>query len=118
DRRDFHLGAVIANRVLPSAFTRPAAATSARALATATEGDLADEVAGRIDAEPDVTRAALAEIAARFHDVAVVANREAERRTELAERSSVVLTAPALDRDINDVGDLLALADHLRSDHT
>ncbi|MEX2627582.1 MAG: ArsA-related P-loop ATPase, partial [Ilumatobacteraceae bacterium] len=78
DRRDFHLGAIIANRVLPSAFTRPAAATSARALATATEGDLAAEVAGRLDADPGVTRAALAEIAARFHDVAVVATREAE----------------------------------------
>ncbi len=117
-RRDYHLGAIIANRVLPSAFTRPAAATSARALAGAVESDLADEVAVRLDADPDVTGGVLAEIAARFHDVAVVANREAERRAELAEQTSIVLTAPALDRDINDVADLLALADHFRSDDT
>ena len=35
DRRDLHLGAVIANRTLPSRFTRPEAADSARRLASA-----------------------------------------------------------------------------------
>lgn len=119
DRRDFHLGAIVANRVLPTAFTRPAAAKSARALAASVDDEgLPVAVGERLAVEPGLAAGVLAEIAARFHDVAVVANREAERRTELAERGAVVLTAPALDRDINDVADLLELADHLRSDET
>ncbi|CAN5495197.1 ArsA family ATPase [soil metagenome] len=113
-RRDFHLGAVIANRVLPSEFTSSAAANSARKLEKAASGELSASVAERLDADDDVVEGVLTEIATRFHDVAVVATREAERRAELAERSPVVLTAPALDRDINDISDLLALAEHLR----
>jgi anion-transporting ArsA/GET3 family ATPase len=114
DRRDFHLGAVIANRVLPPEFTSSSAANSARKLEKAAPGELSATVAERLDADDDVVVSVLTEIATRFHDVAVVATREAERRAELAECSPVVLTAPALDRDINDISDLLALAEHLR----
>jgi anion-transporting ArsA/GET3 family ATPase len=114
DRRDFHLGAVIANRVLPPEFTRSAAANSARKLEKAAPGVLSSSVAERLDADDEMVAGVLTEIATRFHDVAVVATREAERRAELAECSPVVLTAPALDRDINDISDLLALAEHLR----
>jgi len=116
-RRDFHLGAMIANRVMPPEFTAPAAAASARRLEKAAAGELSGEVAERLDADTDVVQGVLTEIATRFHDVAVVATRESERHAELAECSPVVLTAPALDRDINDVADLLALAEHLRTDH-
>jgi hypothetical protein len=76
---------------------------------------LADRVAEALDADSGVVAGVLTEIATRFHDIAVVATREDERRAELAEHSSLVLTVPTLDRDVNDVADLLALAEHLRA---
>lgn len=133
-RRDLHLGAVIANRTLPAAFTRPEAARSAVRLAERVvprdatgegdEGDQSDqgdpaglvaEVAATLSERPELVAGVLAEIAARFHDVALVATREAERLADLADHAGTVVCAPVLDHDINDVGDLLALAHHLRS---
>jgi anion-transporting ArsA/GET3 family ATPase len=113
-RRDFHLGAIVANRVMPASFTSKAAAKSARRLAEVADGPVAAEIAGRLDTDAAIVTDVLTEVATRFHDVALVATREAERRAELAERTSMVLSAPALDRDINDVVDLLALGEHLR----
>jgi hypothetical protein len=43
-------------------------------------------------------------------DLAVVAAGERERRGELAALASLLVVAPMLDRDVNDLGDLLALA--------
>ena len=57
----------------------------------------------------------LTEIGSRFHQVAVVATREAERRAELAELTPLLVAAPMLDHDINDVADLLDLAAHFAS---
>jgi anion-transporting ArsA/GET3 family ATPase len=114
-RRDFHLGAVIANRVLPVSFTSRAAARSARRLQEQAGGDLATEIAARLDSDPSVITEVLAGVARGFDDVRLVAAREAERRAELDERAALVLTAPTLDHDVNDLGDLLALAEQLRS---
>jgi anion-transporting ArsA/GET3 family ATPase len=113
-RRDFHLGAIVANRVLPESFTSSGAARSARRLADASSGELSAEVAGALDAPPDLVEGVLFEIAERFHDIALVATREAERRTELSRDAALLLSVPTLDRDVNDVSDLLALTDHLR----
>src|SRR3954469_1453042 len=49
--RDYDLGAIVANRVLPSALTRRGAATSARRLGEAAGGALAGEVASALGAE-------------------------------------------------------------------
>jgi anion-transporting ArsA/GET3 family ATPase len=113
-RRDFHLGAIIANRVLPAEFTAKAAANSAKRLLTASGGELADRVAAEVGFPADVVSSTLDAAASRFHDIALVATREAERRSELENLASLVLTAPTLDHDINDVADLLALGEHLR----
>ena len=109
-RRDFHLGAIIANRVLPAAFTARASATSARKLAQLADGELADAVADVLDADRDVVASALATVATSFHDTALIATREAERAGELAALSPLLVSAPMLDRDVNDVADLLELA--------
>ena len=114
EQRDFHLGAIIANRVLPAEFTAKGAANSAKRLHTASGGELAERVAAEIDLPADVVSSTLDAAASRFHDIALVATREAERRADLESLASVVLTAPTLDRDINDVADLLALGEHLR----
>jgi anion-transporting ArsA/GET3 family ATPase len=110
--RRFHLGAIVANRVLPTSFTSKASATSARDLFERADGELADDVAGRLDADRAVVARVLAEIGSRFDDVRVVATRESERRAELEGLSPVLVSAPMLDRDVNDVADLLALAGH------
>jgi anion-transporting ArsA/GET3 family ATPase len=120
--RDYDLGAIIANRVLPSSLTRRGAAASAKRLATATADDdagLAAAVADRLSAtgpavDGRVVRDVLAEVAARFHDVALVATREAERRAELAALAPQVLDVPSLDSDINDLSGLSTVVGHLR----
>jgi anion-transporting ArsA/GET3 family ATPase len=114
-RREFNLGAIIANRVLPAVFTAKAAANSAKRLHAASGGELADRVAAEVGFPVGVVSSTLDAAASRFHDIALVATREAERRSELESLASLVLTAPTLDHDINDVADLLALGEHLRA---
>ncbi len=110
--RQFHLGAIVANRVLPDSFTAKASATSARKLVKLADGELADSVAELLEVDRDVVADVLTEIGGRFDDVRVVATREAERRTELSELSPLLVDAPVLDRDVNDIADLLELAAH------
>jgi len=109
-RRDTHLGAMLANRVLPPSFTAKRSATSARKLAKQADGPLADDVAAALAADRDVVSDVLGEIAVSFQDVAIVATREAERRTELAELAPLLVTAPMLEHDVNDLADLYELA--------
>ncbi|HEY5664718.1 MAG TPA: ArsA-related P-loop ATPase [Ilumatobacter sp.] len=111
-RRNHHLGAIVANRVLPSSISARASATSARKLVAAADGPLAAAVAERLGAAPTEVSAVLAQIGNRFHDVAVVAARETERRAELATLCPLLVAAPMLDRDVNDIADLLELAAH------
>lgn len=119
-RRDLHLGAIVANRALPGALTAKASATSARKLERLAAGPLADEVYGALadavdpSVDRDVVAGVLREVATRFHDVAVVATREAERRAELAELATLVVTCPILDGDVNDLADLYELTRSFR----
>jgi anion-transporting ArsA/GET3 family ATPase len=119
-RRDYDLGAIVANRVLPSALTRRGAATSAKRLAEAvTAGPLVSDVTAALDAagptvDERVVRDVLTQVATRFHDVALVAAREAERRAELAAIAPQVFDVPSLDSDVHDLAGLMALVDHLR----
>jgi hypothetical protein len=41
--------------------------------------------------------------------MAVVATRERERLSELSELAAIVVAIPVLDRDVNDLGDLVEL---------
>lgn len=107
--RRFPLGAMVANRVLPPAFTAKASATSARRLVDAADTGLADDVAAVLGADRTDVATALATIAAAFHDSALVATREAERAAELADLCPLVATSPMLDGDVADLADLLRL---------
>jgi anion-transporting ArsA/GET3 family ATPase len=109
-RRDLHLGAIIANRVLPASFTAKASATSARKIAAQADGPLADDVAAVLGADRDVVAGALTAVGTSFRDTAVIATREAERAAELGALAPMLVAAPMLDRDVNDVADLLELA--------
>jgi len=121
--RQYLVGALIANRVMPRALTSRAAASSAARLAAATvETDLPARVAaalarpkrGAATVAPAVVAGVLTRVAESFHDVALVATREAERRAELAALTSQVFDVEALPSDVHDLGGLLAIVDSLR----
>jgi anion-transporting ArsA/GET3 family ATPase len=109
-RRDLHLGAIVANRVLPKSFTTKSAKQAARTLAKRASADeVADRLAADLDTPPDRIAHVVAAMGERFADVAVVATREAERQAELAELTSLLVAIPVLDRDVNDLGDLVEM---------
>jgi anion-transporting ArsA/GET3 family ATPase len=112
--REISLGAIVANRVLPPRLAGAEASASASALAAAAEGDLADQVAEVLG---DVRRADVAsllvKVAAGFEDIAMVAAREAERRTELATLAPALVSVPWMPGDIHDLAGLGDLAKHL-----
>jgi anion-transporting ArsA/GET3 family ATPase len=113
-RRGMALGAIVLNRTLSPSLRQPAAAKAARQLSAATEDDaFVASVAKLIKADAGDTRAVLAEVGERFHDIAIVASREAERRGELESIGALTVTAPALDHDVTDLTALLELGSYL-----
>jgi hypothetical protein len=79
----------------------------------ATADELPDRLGELLGAEPGVVRGILSEIGGRFHDIAMVATREAERRSELQRLAPFISSAPALDHDIHNLQSLLELGNHL-----
>jgi anion-transporting ArsA/GET3 family ATPase len=121
--RRYPVGAVIANRVMPPALTSRAAAASATRLAEAATGtELAVQVASALSrskrgpskVDADVVAHVLARVAESFHDVALVATREAERRAELAALAPQVIDVEALPTDVHDLAGLLAIVSSMR----
>jgi anion-transporting ArsA/GET3 family ATPase len=113
-RRRMHLGAMVLNRTLSPELRKPAPARAARDLRSQVDDDaFISEVAATAGAAPADVRTVLTEVSERFHDVAVVASREAERREELASLGALTVAAPALTRDVADLGALLDLGRHL-----
>jgi anion-transporting ArsA/GET3 family ATPase len=113
--RGYHLGALVLNKTLPAMLL---AADGARA-ASALETD-ADSVAAELkDACPEVladaarTARVLRTIAASYRNFAVIAQREAELRAELARLPDVVVTIPELEGDITDLDGLAQIGRYL-----
>ena len=113
--REMCLGAIIANRVLPEALASRAGADSAVALLDAAPGPLSDAVADQLGAPVKQVRSVLTQIATRFDDVALVAARESDRRSELASMAPTLLSVPWVDGDIHDLAGLGRLAGYLRN---
>ena len=116
-RRDFHLGALVLNKTLPSYLLSAAGDRAAEVLrgeavplgiSLADTGDEALEDSAR-DAR------VLRTIGESFRNFAVVAKREAELRTELARVPEVVVDVPAFETDIADIGGLAEIAARLFS---
>jgi anion-transporting ArsA/GET3 family ATPase len=110
--RGFHLGAIVANRVLPESLRAPAAARAAAQMRQRS-GALADLLVPIVEATSERVAGVLVEVADRFDDLAVVAKREAERLTELQGLAPVLAAVPALETDIHDLHGLLMLGAHL-----
>jgi anion-transporting ArsA/GET3 family ATPase len=115
--RRMTLGALVANRVLPEALAGDAAADSAAQLLELADTELANDVAASL---PGASRAqvskVLTQIASRFDDIALVAARESDRRSELADLAPTVVSVPWMSGDIHDLTGLGILAGHLH-DH-
>lgn len=113
-RRSMQVGAVVLNRTLPDRVRHPAAAKSARALRTVVDDEAAiAELAAAVDSGPSDVVAVLREVGERFRDLAVVASREAERRSELEGAGAPTVAVPALDHDVADLAGVLELGSHL-----
>ena len=121
-RRGMSLGAVVLNRALSPDLRKPAAARAARTLRDQVDDpEFVADITGiantadatGTDLSPADVRTVLTEVAERFHDVAVVASREAERRAELESIGALTVSAPALTRDVSDLASLLDLGRHL-----
>jgi anion-transporting ArsA/GET3 family ATPase len=109
--RGYHLGAVVLNRVLPDYLRDRDGLTAADAM-TARADQLAAELARQTD-----DRAALAgvlrEVAESFRNYRVVATREAEQLAELQVDRELIVTVPALERDVTSLEDVLQIGEHL-----
>ncbi len=113
--RDFHLGALVLNKVLPE-FLRSAEARASADAILHDPGAVAAPLSrlGVADlADPEHTARVLRTVAASFRDYAIVASRELELREELGRVPEVVATVPALEDDVHDIGGLASIGERL-----
>ena len=106
ERRHLHLGAIVLNRTLPEYLRDSRSDAVAREL-----GERADEIAQRLPTDPAITATLLREVAESFVNFSLVARREAEQRDELAPSPEVLVSAPAFENDVSNLGGLLALGE-------
>ena len=109
--KGFHLGAVVLNRVLPHYLLDERAALAAGALAddpSSSAAALADGIG-----DPSQVARVLSEVAESFLRFQVIAQREAEQRSELAVATDLVVTVPYFETDICDLQGLLRLGEQI-----
>jgi len=114
-KRDFHLGALVLNKVLPE-FLRSVDGRAAADAVLADPGAAAAALAGlgipELEDREHTVRV-LRTVANSFRDYAVVASRELELRDELGRVPDVVATVPALEDDVHDIDGLACIGKHL-----
>jgi anion-transporting ArsA/GET3 family ATPase len=118
-KRRMHLGAIVMNRTLPLTIRLPAATKAARSLIAAADdpdfvGGLAASLGAPLSSDPSVVRRVLAEVGERFHDIAIVASREAERRAELIAIGALAVDVPSFGHDVSDLRGLVELGGYLQ----
>jgi anion-transporting ArsA/GET3 family ATPase len=109
--RDFNLGALVLNKVLPDFLLDAEAAAAAERVcmdAKAVAEGLGPEVG-----DPAQVGRVLTEVAESFLNFRVVATREVEQAAELGAVPDVVAKAPYLDSDVHDLRGLLELGDKI-----
>jgi anion-transporting ArsA/GET3 family ATPase len=112
--RHLHLGAVVINKVLPDYLRDPSAAAVAEKLREDAEG-LAEALAPVLGAGTDTAqlRRVLVEVGQSYLDYRVVAQREAEARSELEAAPDTVVSVPYFDTDVYNFAGLLRLGTRL-----
>ena len=115
--RRLHLGAIVLNKVLPAYLRDPAALAVAEHMR-----DRADSLATEIlpvleGADENQLRRVLEEIGQSYVDYRIVAQREAEQRTELQAVPETLVSVPYFDTDVYDLAGLLRLGARLWGEH-
>jgi hypothetical protein len=111
--KDFHLGALVLNKVLPGYLLDVVACEAADDL-VARAGEVASTLDGVVSGHDAAqVERVLIEVAASFQRFHVVAQREAEARAELATVPEVVASVPYFESDIHDLAGLLRLGEAL-----
>jgi anion-transporting ArsA/GET3 family ATPase len=115
DERDFHLGAVVLNKVLPGYLLDRGATSAARRVVAEAE-DVAVDVAGASRgalADEAMVARVVREVGESFLNYRVLASREAEQRAELSRKPELVATVPYFETDVHDLAGLLRLGEQL-----
>ena len=112
--KDFHLGALILNKVLPDyLLDEEAERRAARLSDDAAELAKLDDLATAVGGDEEQLARVLHEVGQNFRNFAVVARREAGQRRELQTRPDVVATVPEFEGDIHDLPGLLRLGERI-----
>ncbi|MDQ1374113.1 MAG: hypothetical protein QOJ09_1451 [Actinomycetota bacterium] len=111
--KQFHLGAVVLNKVLPSYLLDEEAADTAGIMSVRAE-ELAKRLEPLVGPPAQVARV-LEEVSDNYLRFQVVAQREKEQREELAVTPEVVATVPYFETDIYDLAGLLRLGEQIWS---
>jgi anion-transporting ArsA/GET3 family ATPase len=109
--KNFHLGAVVLNKVLPPYLLDKQATKSAVKMSADAAG-IAKALADGAGDPASVARV-VQEVGESFLNFQTVAQREAEQRAELASVADVVIAVPYLDSDIHDLAGLVHLGERL-----
>ncbi len=109
--RKYHLGAVVCNRMLPAYLGDRAGARAAEAMKSNAE-TLASLVSRRVG-DREAMEGVLREIAENYLNYRMVAARELEQLSELTVPSELLVTVPALQRDVCSLADVLEVGRHL-----
>jgi len=112
-KKGFHLGGLILNKVLPPVFLEEGARRAVERL-RADPRAVAEALPADLGSTDQVTRV-LAEVAESYERFHVMAQREAEQRTELSVDPEVTVTVPYFDSDIHDLAGLLRLGEAIWS---
>jgi anion-transporting ArsA/GET3 family ATPase len=114
--RNFDLGALVLNKVLPEYLLSADGEHAADVLEHESDA-IARELVSETLADPDATARVLRTLADSFHNYEVVARREAELRVELGRIAppgpEVVVSVPSFDADIADVRGLARIGEVL-----
>jgi anion-transporting ArsA/GET3 family ATPase len=106
---NYHLGALVLNKVLPAYLLDPDAARVAERFCG--EAPVLAEQLAPDAGDPALVARVLKEIGESYRNFGVVAKRETEQRAELASVPDVVATVPYFETDIFDLGGLLRLGE-------
>ncbi len=113
--RNYHVGALVLNKVLPRVLLDAGGTKAARKL-THESSELAPGIAGQLDPPgDDVGRlgVVLEEMGRNFLNYQTVARREAEQQSEISLAPDLVLRVPYFDQDIHSLRGLLDLGERI-----
>ena len=109
DKRDYHVGALVLNKVMPEYLLNQTAAKTADLL-VAESATFAETLAPNKADQANFGRV-LSEVGSAFNNYRVVARRESELRRELSGVAAVSASVPYFTEDISDVAGLVAMAE-------